>query len=200
MQKKDDQGRYDVLGVNYSQYVKTEIDYIKHWDWGNKNIFALRAFGGIAIPYGNANSIPFIRSFFAGGPNDNRAWQAYDLGPGSSGGRNEFNEANLKLAFNAEYRYNLFGALNSAFFIDVGNIWNVLDIVDDPAATFTSLADLKDIAVGSGAGLRYDFNFFVLRFDVGLKTYDPSRPLGARWFKDYNLAHAVYNVGINYPF
>ncbi len=197
---KDDQGRYDVLGVNYSQYVKTEIDYIKHWDWGNKNIFALRAFGGIAIPYGNANSIPFIRSFFAGGPNDNRAWQAYDLGPGSSGGRNEFNEANLKLAFNAEYRYNLFGALNSAFFIDVGNIWNVLDIVDDPAATFTSLADLKDIAVGSGAGLRYDFNFFVLRFDVGFKTYDPSRPLGARWFKDYNLAHAVYNVGINYPF
>ena len=198
--KKDDQDRYDVLGVNYSQYVKTEIDYIKHWDWGNKNIFAIRVFSGIAIPYGNANSIPFIRSFFAGGPNDNRAWQAYDLGPGSSGGRNEFNEANLKLAFNAEYRYNLFGALNSAFFIDIGNIWNVLDIVDDPAATFTSLSDLKDIAVGSGAGLRYDFNFFVLRFDVGLKTYDPSRPLGARWFKDYNLAHAVYNVGINYPF
>ena len=198
--KRDEQGRYDVLGVNYSQYVKTEIDYIKHWDWGGKNIFAIRAFSGIAIPYGNANSIPFIRSFFAGGPNDNRAWQAYDLGPGSSGGRNEFNEANLKLAFNAEYRYNLFGALNSAFFIDVGNIWNVLDIVEDPAATFTSLADLKDIAVGSGAGLRYDFNFFVLRFDVGLKTYDPSRPLGARWFKDYNLSHAVYNVGINYPF
>ncbi|WP_026837747.1 BamA/TamA family outer membrane protein [Gillisia sp. JM1] len=198
--KKDNQGRYDLLGVNYSQYVKTEIDYIKHWDWGNKNIFAIRAFSGIAIPYGNANSIPFIRSFFAGGPNDNRAWQAYDLGPGSTGGKNEFNEANLKLAFNAEYRYNLFGALNSAFFIDVGNIWNVLDIVEDPAATFTSLSDLKDIAIGSGAGLRYDFNFFVLRFDVGLKTYDPSRALGARWFKDYNLSHAVYNVGINYPF
>lgn len=198
--KKDNQGRYDVLGVNYSQYIKTEVDYIKHWDWGNKNIFAIRAFGGVAIPYGNANSIPFIRSFFAGGPNDNRAWQAYDLGPGSSGGRNEFNEANMKLAFNAEYRYNLFGALNSAFFIDVGNIWNVLDIVEDPASTFTSIKDFQDIAIGSGAGLRYDFNFFVLRFDVGLKTYDPSRPLGARWFKDYNLANAVYNVGINYPF
>ncbi len=198
--KKDENGKYDVLGVNYSQYVKTEFDYIKHWDWGNKNIFAIRAFSGVAIPYGNANSIPFIRSFFAGGPNDNRAWQAYDLGPGSTGGKNEFNEANLKLAFNAEYRYNLFGALNSAFFIDVGNIWNVLDIVEDPAATFTSLADLRDLAVGSGAGLRYDFNFFVLRFDVGLKTYDPARPLGSRWFKDYNLANAVYNVGINYPF
>lgn len=197
---KNDQGVYSIVGVNFSQYVKTEVDYIKHWDLGDKNIFAVRAFGGIAIPYGNSNSIPFIRSFFAGGPNDNRAWQAYDLGPGSTGGRNEFNEANMKLTFNAEYRYNLFGALNSAFFIDVGNIWNVLDIVEDEDATFTSFSDLKDIAVGSGIGLRYDFNFFVLRFDVGFKTYDPSRPLGERWFKDYNFPHAVYNVGINYPF
>jgi hypothetical protein len=198
--KKNDQGVHSIVGVNFSQYVKTEIDYIKHWDLGDKNIFAIRAFGGVAIPYGNSNSIPFIRSFFAGGPNDNRAWQAYDLGPGSTGGQNEFNEANMKLTFNAEYRYNLFGALNSAFFIDVGNIWNVLDIVEDEDATFTSFSDLQDIAVGSGIGLRYDFNFFVLRFDVGFKTYDPSRPLGERWFKDYNFPNAVYNVGINYPF
>ncbi len=198
--KKNEQGVYSIVGVNFSQYVKTEIDYIKHWDLGDKNIVAVRAFGGIAIPYGNSNSIPFIRSFFAGGPNDNRAWQAYDLGPGSTGGRNEFNEANMKLTFNAEYRYNLFGALNAAFFIDVGNIWNVLDIVEDQAASFTSFSDLQDIAVGSGIGLRYDFNFFVLRFDVGFKSYDPSRALGERWFKDYNFSHAVYNVGINYPF
>jgi len=198
--EKNEQGIYNIFGVNYSQYIKTELDYIKHWDWGNKNIFAIRAFGGAAIPYGNANSIPFIRSFFAGGPNDNRAWQAYDLGPGSSGGRNEFNEANMKLAFNAEYRFNLIGALNSAIFIDAGNIWNVLDIVEDEAATFTSFADLKDIAIGSGMGLRYDFNFFVLRFDAGFKTYDPSLPMEERWFKNYNFANAVYNVGINYPF
>ncbi|HET8753529.1 MAG TPA: BamA/TamA family outer membrane protein [Salinimicrobium sp.] len=193
-------GRKSLFGVNFSQYIKTEIDYIKHWDLGSENVFAIRTFGGIAVPYGNSNSIPFSRSFFAGGPNDNRAWQAYSLGPGSSGGRNEFNEANLKLAANAEYRYNLFGDLNSAFFIDVGNIWNIWDVVQEEAATFTSLSDLKDIAVGSGFGLRYDFSFFVLRFDVGFKTYDPARPLGERWFKDYNLANAVFNVGINYPF
>ena len=198
--EKNKNGKYEVLGVNFSQYIKTELDFIKHWDLGQKNIFAFRAFGGIAIPYGNANSIPFVRSFFAGGPNDNRAWRAYDLGPGSSGGRNEFNEANLKLALNAEYRYNLFGSLNSAIFIDVGNIWNVWDIAKEEAATFTSFSDLKDIAVGSGMGLRYDFNFFVLRLDVGFKTYDPALPEGNRWFKDYNFNHAVYNVGINYPF
>lgn len=198
--KKDEYGDNEILGVSFSQYAKTEIDFIKHWDLGDKNIFALRAFTGIAIPYGNSNSIPFTRSFFAGGPNDNRAWQAYDLGPGSSGGKNEFNEANMKLALNLEYRYNLFGALNSAFFIDTGNIWNVLDVVEDDASTFTSFSDLQDIAIGSGFGLRYDFNFFVLRFDVGFKTYDPARSFGNRWFKDYNFNHAVYNVGINYPF
>lgn len=197
---KNDNGAYEIVGVNFSQYAKGEIDYIKHWDWGNKNIFAIRTFGGIAIPYGNANSIPFIRSFFAGGPNDNRAWQVYDLGPGSTGGRNEFNEANMKIALNAEYRFNLFGALNSALFIDAGNIWNVLDIVEDPRATFTSLSDLKNIAVGTGTGLRYDFNFFVLRLDVGFKTYDPARAEGDRWFKNYNFGNAVWNVGINYPF
>ncbi len=197
---KNENGAYEIVGVNFSQYAKGEIDYIKHWDLGNKNIFAIRTFGGIAIPYGNANSIPFIRSFFSGGPNDNRAWQVYDLGPGSTGGRNEFNEANMKIALNAEYRFNLFGALNSAFFIDAGNIWNVLDIVEDPRATFTSLSDLKNIAVGTGTGLRYDFNFFVLRLDVGFKTYNPALPEGERWFKNYNFANAVWNVGINYPF
>ena len=197
---KNDNGAYEIVGVNFSQYAKGEIDYIKHWDWGNKNIFAIRTFGGIAIPYGNANSIPFIRSFFAGGPNDNRAWQVYDLGPGATGGRNEFNEANMKIALNAEYRFNLFGALNSALFVDAGNIWNVLDIVEDPRATFTSLSDLKNIAVGTGTGLRYDFNFFVLRLDVGFKTYDPARAEGDRWFRNYNFRNAVWNVGINYPF
>jgi len=193
-------GRHSIFGVNYSQYVKTEIDYIKHWDLGSENVFAIRTFGGIAIPYGNSNSIPFIRSFFAGGPNDNRAWQPYSLGPGSSGGRNEFNEANLKIALSAEYRYNLFGDLNSAFFIDAGNIWNVFDVVEEEASTFTSFKDLEEIAIGSGIGLRYDFNFFVIRFDIGFKTYDPAQPEGKRWFRDYNLSNAVFNVGINYPF
>lgn len=197
---KDEEGRYEILGVNFSQYLKTEIDYIKHWDLGSGNILAIRTFGGVAIPYGNANSIPFTRSFFTGGPNDNRAWQAYSLGPGSSGGRNEFNEANLKLAFSAEYRYHLFGDLNSAFFMDAGNIWNFMDVVEDEASTFTSLSDLSETAIGTGLGLRYDFNFFVLRFDLGFKTYNPARNEGERWFKDFNLRRAVFNVGINYPF
>tara|TARA_R100001369_G_scaffold31211_5_gene55386 strand:- start:4653 stop:7277 length:2625 start_codon:yes stop_codon:yes gene_type:complete len=196
----DENGNYDVFGVTFSQYLKTEIDYIRYLDFGRKNVFAFRTYAGIAIPYGNSNSIPFAESFFAGGPNDNRAWTAYNLGPGSSKTTNEFNEANFKIHLSAEQRFSLFGNLRGALFVDAGNIWNVLDNVEEEAATFTGFDSLKDIAVGSGFGLRYDFDFFVLRFDIGLKTYDPSQDTGNRWFRDYNFRNAVYNIGINYPF
>ncbi|WP_299211612.1 BamA/TamA family outer membrane protein [uncultured Dokdonia sp.] len=195
---EDDNSR--ILGVVFSQYAKTEIDYTRHWDLGHNNILAIRAFGGIAIPYGNANSIPFIRSFFAGGSNDNRAWRAYELGPGSSGAPNEFNEANMKLSLNVEHRFDLLGPFEGAFFIDAGNIWNIFDNVEDPNSRFNSFSSLRDLAIGSGFGLRFDFDFFVARFDIGFKTYDPALEIGNRWFKEYNFSNAVYNIGINYPF
>ncbi|MCA0151851.1 translocation and assembly module lipoprotein TamL [Winogradskyella vincentii] len=197
---KNDNGNYEVFGVAFSQYFKTEIDYVKYFDFGRNNIFAFRSYAGIAIPYGNSNSIPFAESFFGGGPNDNRAWTAYNLGPGSSNNTNEFNEANFKIHLSAEQRFGLFGDLRGALFVDVGNIWNVLDNVEDEDATFTGFKSLKNIAVGSGFGLRYDFDFFVLRFDVGFKTYDPAQEIDNRWFRDYNFRNAVYNIGINYPF
>lgn len=198
--KKDEDDRYRLLDVAYSQYAKTEFEYTKHWDLGKKNVLALRSFFGIAIPYGNSNNIPFSKSFFAGGPNDNRAWTAYRLGPGSTQSSNEFNEANLKLAFNLEQRFNVIENLNGALFVDAGNIWNVLDDVEDPKATFTGFNSLRNIAVGSGFGLRYDFSFFVFRFDIGFKTYNPVYPEGNRWLRDFNFANAAYNIGINYPF
>ncbi|MEO8933931.1 MAG: BamA/TamA family outer membrane protein [Xanthomarina sp.] len=197
---KNSSEQYELFNVAYSQYVKTELDYIKHWDLGKKNVLAVRSFVGIAIPYGNSTNIPFSKSFFAGGTNDNRAWTAYSLGPGSLDSNNEFNEANLKLAFNIESRFNIFGKFNGALFIDTGNIWNVLDDITDPKATFSNFSSLKDLAIGSGFGLRYDFGFAVFRFDIGFKTYDPSYPESNRWFNDYNFTNAVYNIGINYPF
>lgn len=197
---KNSDNKYELFGVPFSQFIKTELDLVKHWDLGKKNVLAVRSYFGIAIPYGNSDNIPFAESFFAGGPNDIRAWTAYNLGPGSSLSTNEFNEANMKLTLSAEQRFNLVGRFNGAVFIDAGNIWNVLDDVEDEQATFEGLDALKNIAIGSGFGLRYDFSFFVLRLDVGFKTYDPSRPIGTRWFKNYNFGNAVYNIGINYPF
>jgi outer membrane protein assembly factor BamA len=198
--KKNENGEFEVNDVAFSQYAKTEIDYIKLWNLGRSNVLALRSFVGIALPIGNSKTIPFSKSFFAGGANDNRAWTAYNLGPGRSDNNNEFNEANLKIAFSLEHRYNLFGNLNGAFFVDAGNIWNVLDDVENPKATFDSFDSLKDIAVGAGIGLRYDFGFFILRLDTGFKSYNPTYSINNRWLKDFNFSNAVYNFGINYPF
>ncbi|WP_313808023.1 BamA/TamA family outer membrane protein [Flavobacterium sp.] len=193
-------GNRTFLDVEYSQYIKTELDFIKHWDFGKKSVVAMRSFFGIAIPYGNSDNIPFSRSYFGGGSNDNRAWQSYDLGPGRSGGTNDFNEANMKIAFSTEYRFNIVGKWNGAFFADAGNIWNVFDNVDDERFTFNGIESLKDIALGTGLGIRYDFNFFIFRTDLGFKTYNPAYEQSRRWFKDTRFDKAVINIGINYPF
>jgi outer membrane protein assembly factor BamA len=198
--KKNEKGNFETLGVEYSQYIKFEGDYIKHWEINNNSVFVIRTFGGIAIPYGNSTSVPFTRSYFAGGVNDNRGWRAYNLGPGSSGSVLDFNEANLKIALNTEYRYTIIGNFKGAFFIDAGNIWNVLDNIENEKSRFTSLSDLSEIAIASGFGARYDFGFFVFRLDIGFKTYNPALVEGERWFKEYNFSKAVYNIGINYPF
>lgn len=195
-----DNGTKKLFGIEYSQYIKTEVDFVKHWDFGKKNTLAMRSFAGIAIPYGNGNSIPFSRSYFSGGSNDNRGWQAYSLGPGRSGGVLDFNEANLKLAYSTEFRFRIGGNLYSAFFVDAGNIWNIMDNVEDEEYTFNGIESLKDIAIGSGIGFRYDFDFFVFRFDLGYKTYDPARETKDRWFRGINFGKTVLNFGINYPF
>ncbi|MFD2789506.1 BamA/TamA family outer membrane protein [Arenibacter sp. H213] len=197
---KSDNNRKLVFGVPYSQYIKTEFDYIQHWSFSRTTVLAFRSFFGIAIPYGNSDNIPFARSYFAGGSNDNRAWLPYSLGPGRTQDVNDFNEANLKIALNVEYRFPILGNIKGALFADAGNIWNALDNVNDEKATFNNFGSLADIALGTGLGIRYDFSYFVFRLDMGFKTYNPAEETSKRWFRDYNLANGVFNIGINYPF
>ena len=196
----NENGYREIFNLAPSQYFKSEVDYIKHMSVGFKRVFAFRTFIGIAIPFGNSNFIPFTRSYYAGGSNDNRAWQAYKLGPGSSSGFNEFNEANLKVALNIEYRYPIIRRLNGAFFIDAGNIWNFKNNVSDNSQVFNNFRDFSELAIGSGFGLRYDFDYFIFRLDTGFKTYDPSLDKVDRWFSQLSLKKAVFNVGINFPF
>jgi outer membrane protein assembly factor BamA len=193
-------GANTIFDVEFSQYLKTEFEYIKHWSLFKRSVFATRTFFGIAIPYGNSNDIPFSRSYFGGGSNDNRAWQSYSLGPGASGSVLDFNEANMKIALSAEYRFNIFQKLNGALFSDIGNIWNVLDNTIAEEAIFEGFKSLKNIAVGTGFGFRYDFNFFIVRIDMGFKTYNPARPENQRWLKEMRFDKSVLNIGINYPF
>ena len=104
------------------------------------------------------------------------------------------------MTFNLEYRFPLIGKINGAFFVDAGNIWNILDNVDDLDYRFDGLSDLEEIAVGTGFGLRYDFDFFVFRLDTGFKTHNPALPKSSRWQPKYSIREAVFNIGINYPF
>ncbi|WP_190811378.1 BamA/TamA family outer membrane protein [Flagellimonas sp. S3867] len=197
---KNDNDQLLVFGVPFSQYFKTEFDFIRHWEVGNAKVLAFRSFFGLAIPYGNSENIPFVRSYFAGGSNDNRAWNAYELGPGRTSNINDFNEANLKLAMNLEYRFPIAGDVKGALFADAGNIWNVFDNEDNPDAVFSGFNSLSDTALGTGFGLRYDFTYFVFRLDIGFKTYNPAEEASKRWFRQYNFKNAGFNIGINYPF
>ena len=198
--KKNNEGLKTISDLPFSQFIKSELSYIKHWTLGDNSTIASRYFLGFAIPYGNSKNIPFSESFFGGGSNDNRAWEVYRLGPGSSGATDEFNEGNLKIAFNFEYRFKMFGRFNGALFTDIGNIWNILDDTEDDRRTFNNLKDLNELAIGSGFGLRYDSGLFVFRLDMGLKTYNPARNKDERWFKDFSLKKSVFNIGLNYPF
>jgi outer membrane protein assembly factor BamA len=106
----------------------------------------------------------------------------------------------MKIALSGEFRFKILGNLKGALFADAGNIWNVFDSTQDAKAKFTGIKDLENIALGSGFGLRYDLSFFVIRFDLGFKTYNPAYESGKRWMKEYNFSRSVLNFGINYPF
>ena len=187
------------LGIPIAQYFKTDLEFKHFWDLGNSSVFGVRTFLGAIFPY-DGSSIPFTKSYFAGGSNDIRAWQTYSLGPGSRNTGLEFNVGSLKFLTSAEYRFNIFNSFKGALFIDAGNIWDITNssFVDNDAK-FNNISSLEDIAIGTGFGVRYDFNFLVLRFDIGFKTYEPYLTEN-KWFQNYSFSNAVYNIGINYPF
>ena len=200
-QNENDIGQKTLLDVPVAQYIKVEFEYKKYWEMRDENILVFRTFAGAAIPYGNSENVPFSRSYSAGGSNEMRAWRTFDLGPGGELNNLEYKVGTFKLVGNIEYRLKLTNKFNGALFIDAGNIWDITDsnLVTEEGK-FTSLSSLKNTAVGSGFGVRYDFGFLVFRFDIGFKTYEPYLPSGNKWFVNYNFGNAVYNIGINYPF
>ncbi|MDF1518048.1 MAG: BamA/TamA family outer membrane protein, partial [Lutibacter sp.] len=200
-QEKDANNTKTLFNIPIAQYVRVDLEYKKFWDFVGNNVLVFRSFLGVAVPYGNSSAIPFSRSYFIGGPNDLRAWKIYDLGPGSTKSGLEFNVGNLKFINSLEYRFNVINSINGALFVDAGNIWDISNTsITDPEAKFKGFNAIKDIAIGSGFGLRYDLSFILLRLDLGFKTYEPYLSEGNKWFKNYNLGHAVYNFGISYPF
>ena len=198
--KKNDKGIKTIFKTPIAQYVRGDFEYKKFWDISFNSMLAFRSSLGIAIPYGNTKTIPFSKSYFVGGPNDLRAWKIYDLGPGSSKSGLEYNIGNLKFLTSIEYRFKILNSFKGAFFIDAGNVWDLSNsetAVDED--TFNGFSSLKDIAVGTGVGMRYDLSFILIRIDLGFKTYEPYLEGNNKWFQNY-FRDRVINFGISYPF
>ena len=196
---QEDQKVFENIPV--SQFIKFDVDFRKFWSNSTNNSLAFRTFVGVAIPTGKNKDIPFISSYFAGGSNDIRAWKTYELGPGSSNSGLEFNIGNLKILSSLEYRFKIFNSIHGAIFMDAGNIWNLPNASSTASEEelFSGFKSFENIAIGTGTGIRYDFNFLVLRLDLAFKTYEPYLTEN-KWFSNYSLSQSVLNIGINYPF
>ncbi len=176
---KNSQGQYTLFNIAYAQYVKGDIDYIKMVNFDENNQLAIHAALGVAYPYGNSNILPFEKRYFSGGANSVRGWTVRSLGPGNfigKDGRIDFinQTGDVKLDLSLEYRTKLFWKLNGAVFIDAGNIWTIRDYAEQEGGQLRFNEFYKQIAVAYGLGLRFNFNFFILRFDFGMKAVNPA--------------------------
>ena len=202
--------------LEYYKYLKFNIDFRRHNPINNNSTVAYRFNFGVAVPYGNNKILPYEKYFFAGGSNGIRAWRPRRLGPGSytpldSDGNftDDFEQqGELLLEASLELRHDILGFIDGALFLDMGNIWTLRDDQSRPNAHLEGDRFFREIAVGTGYGLRLDFSFLLLRFDAGLKIYDPARAMGNRflWNKDFKSdmfqasENLIFNIGIGYPF
>ena len=176
---KNKDGQHTLFGIAYAQYAKFDFDYTHLVSFDEHNSLALHADFGIACPYGNSSVLPFEKRYFSGGANSVRGWSVRELGPGSYRGKNgriDFinQTGDMKFDLNAEYRTFLFWKFNGAAFIDAGNIWTLRNYPDQPGGQFKWNEFYKQIAVAYGLGLRLNFGYFILRFDMGMKAINPA--------------------------
>lgn len=209
-----------LFGTTYSQYVRAEADFRYYRKIGLNSQWANRVILGYGYAYGNSKSLPYVKQFFIGGTNSLRAFRARSLGPGTyrdpklgTDALTADQSGDIKLEMNTEYRPKLFSIVRGALFVDAGNIWLLNeDESDDPAkrrngAKFTK-DFMKELAVGTGAGVRIDASILVLRLDVAFPLRKPWLPEGDRWViddinfgsKEWRKDNIVYNLAIGYPF
>lgn len=197
---------YKIFGIHYSQYFKLEADYTLLHRFDERNSVAFRVGGGIGIPYGNSEMLPFEKRFYVAGANGVRGWAVRTLGPGAYPGRNSVSDfinqcSDIRLITSAEYRAKLFWVLELGAFIDIGNIWTIRDYPFQQGGVFRLDEFYKQFVAAYGLGLRMDFNYFLLRFDLGMKAHNSA--MGERtwplihpnWHRD-----SSFHFSIGYPF
>ena len=205
-QPKDTLGRYQILNIPFSQFVKIDVDYRFYFKTWKTDKLVYRIAGGIGKPLNNLSSLPYEQSFFGGGPNTMRAWRARTLGPGSykslSSDAKYDKIGNIQIETNIEYRFHIFKSFYGTWFADAGNIWLLKPEESKPGGEFKVDNFYKEFGLGSGFGIRYDFGFFVLRFDGAIKVIDPEYDLSERFIlgKKTMRESSILNFGIGYPF
>ncbi len=177
--KKNEDGQSTLFNIAYAQYVKGDIDYTKLVNFDENNQLAFHAALGVAYPYGNSKVLPFEKRYFSGGANSVRGWSVRSLGPGTfkgTDGRIDFinQTGDIKLDLSVEYRSKLFWKLHGAAFIDAGNIWTIREYDEQAGGQFLLDEFYKQLAVSYGLGLRFNFDYFILRFDFGMKAVNPA--------------------------
>lgn len=195
--------------IDFARFAVFEFQYRYNKPlWGNTSV-AFRFNPGITFSF-DSLSVPFVKQFYVGGPQSIRAWQIRQLGPGSSNLSTEppyFASGDFKLELNAEYRFDLFWRLESAVFLDIGNVW-LLNSEDKEANIGADF--LKEMAIGTGVGLRLDITFAILRLDMGypLRNPYPDPDNGSYWFHNPSnpykfgkmFSNINFNLAIGYPF
>lgn len=176
---RNEQGQYELFNIAFAQYVKGDFDYTHNIKFDYNNSLVWHFGFGIAYPYGNSNILPFEKRYFSGGANSVRGWNVRGLGPGKYVGRDgniDFinQTGDLKLDINMEYRAHLFWKLNGALFIDAGNIWTLRNYEDQLGGQFHFKDFIQQLAVSYGLGFRFNFDYFILRFDFGMKAINPA--------------------------
>lgn len=177
--KKNSSGQYTLFNIAYAQYAKFDFDYTHLLRFDTSNSLAMHLGFGIAWPYGNSTILPFEKRYFSGGPNSVRGWSVRELGPGSfrgTDGRIDFinQTGDMKLDMNLEYRTSLFWKFDGAAFIDAGNIWTLRNYTEQPGGQFKIDEFYKQIAMAYGVGVRLNFSYFIIRFDMAMKAINPA--------------------------
>ena len=199
-------GYYELVNLQYAQFVRTDVDFRRYHFFSDRDQLVSRIFMGVAIPYGNATAVPFVRQYYSGGADGIRAWNVRDLGPGTyrdTASSYPNQTADVKMEFNLEYRYTIIKNFKGAIFADVGNIWALKEDEDRPGAEFNFDKFYTQLAVGTGMGLRLDLNFAVIRLDAGIKVRNPAIEGPDSWVLFHNrfrLKSITWQFGIGYPF
>ena len=191
-----------ILGLEYAQYARLDADLRYHFNFAKDQTIATRLYGGLGVPYGNSEVVPYNKQYFSGGPYSVRAFRTRSLGPGTyepeSGDNSYYDQTgNLRLEANIEYRFPLINVLKGAFFVDAGNVWNTKDNPSLKGGKFTS-DFMNELGIGGGFGLRVDIQSFVIRLDLAAPFHDPSLAKGQRW--SWDISNPILNFAIGYPF